>query len=269
MSPPYPIKTFLQGLADLLYGIWPQPLPAKDRLDRCKIISHRGEFDNCHIYENSLPAFDRVMAQGVWGIELDIRWTKDLHPLVFHDRTLMRLFHDEYAIADLTWPEIRRAYPTIPSLAEVLDRYGKRLHLMIEIKEEGYPDPGYQNRVLRNLFASLEPAADFHFISLQPDMFKQISFVPPGTFLPIAEFNTRRFSDLARRREYRGITGHYLLLTTEYVKKHQECGQMVGTGFIRSRNCLYREVNRGIEWIFTNHAVKLQSILDTARARFP
>ena len=137
---------------------------------------------------------------------------------------------------------------------------------MVEIKEEAYPDPAYQNRILKDLFSSLEPAVDFHLISLQPDMFRSIDFVSPGAFLPVAELNVHRLSDIAIQEQYRGITGHYLLLTAGYLEKHQDIGQMVGTGFIRSKNCLYRELNRGIEWIFTNHAVKLQSILDAARA---
>lgn len=260
------MKAAIQRIVDLFYGIWPRPLPGKDPLDRCKIISHRGEYDNRTIYENSLSAFDTIRDHGVWGIELDIRWTKDLHPIVFHDRNLNRLFHDDHAIGDLTWPEIRKAYPTIPSLEEVLHRYGKNLHLMVEIKEEAYPDPAYQNRILKDLFSSLEPAVDFHLISLQPDMFRSIDFVSPGAFLPVAELNVHRLSDIAIQEQYRGITGHYLLLTAGYLEKHQDIGQMVGTGFIRSKNCLYRELNRGIEWIFTNHAVKLQSILDAARA---
>ena len=30
--------------------------------------------------------------------------------------------------------------------------------------------------------------------------------------------------------------------------------------FIGSRFCLYRELNRGVDWIFTNHALKLEAI---------
>ena len=36
----------------------------------------------------------------------------------------------------------------------------------------------------------------------------------------------------------------------------------MGTGFIHSRNALFRELNRGIEWIFSNRAVHIQGIVD-------
>ena len=32
------------------------------------------------------------------------------------------------------------------------------------------------------------------------------------------------------------------------------------TGFISSKNCLFRELNRSVDWIFSNDAVKIQKI---------
>ena len=44
--------------------------------------------------------------------------------------------------------------------------------------------------------------------------------------------------------------------------RHAAQGQRLGTGFPASKNCLFRELNRGIEWVFTNNAVALQRIID-------
>ena len=38
--------------------------------------------------------------------------------------------------------------------------------------------------------------------------------------------------------------------------------EAVATGFVKSRNCLYREMNRGMAWIFSNDAVAMQRLLD-------
>jgi len=245
------------------YANLPQQLPEKRLLQNCKIISHRGEHDNINVLENTLAAFDLIKEKGIWGIELDIRWTKDLLPVVFHDKNLKRLFKSDLELSKITWDDLKIKFPAVPSLSEVIIRYGGKMHLMVEIKEEVYPDPVYQNSLLQELFSSLEPAKDFHFISLSPDMFKLIDFVPATTFLPIAQLNVRQLSEISIQENYGGILGHYLFLTKSYLIKHKMQNQMVGTAYIKSRNSLFRERNRGVEWVFSNNAIKIQSIRDS------
>jgi glycerophosphoryl diester phosphodiesterase len=248
---------------DSVYEKIPQPVPDIKQLRQCKIISHRGEHDNRSVFENTIAAFDRVNAAGVWGIELDIRWTKDLMPVVFHDAGLKRVFGSDININQVTLTELNMHCRLIPALFEVIQKYGKKMHLMVEIKREIYPEPEHQNNVLKALFRSLAPKEDFHFISLRPEMFKLIDFVPSSTFVPSARLNLKQLSDLALTNHYHGIAGHYVLITDALLKKHHLQKQCVGTGYIGSKNCLFRELNRGVEWIFTNHAVKLQAICDS------
>jgi glycerophosphoryl diester phosphodiesterase len=143
----------------------------------------------------------------------------------------------------------------------VAAKYGKKMHLMVEIKEEIYPDPDRQNTIFKDCFAALEPGADYHLMSLTPKMFDLITFVPPSTLIPIAMLDMSRFSELALDKEYGGVAGHYLLLTDAILKKHRQKGQRAGTGYPASKNCLFREVNRGVEWIFSNNAGELREIV--------
>jgi glycerophosphoryl diester phosphodiesterase len=254
-------SSFLKNV-DAIYQQRKHPRPAADRLQRCKIVSHRGEHDNLTVFENTLAAFEKVKAHGIWGLELDIRWTQDLRPVVIHDPDTRRLFHIRQRIDQLPCARLKESFSVIPTLEEVVQRYGRRLHLMIEIKAEPYPDPVRQNRVLKEHLAQLAPGEDYHLISLAPRMFDFFDFAPPASQLPIAELNIRRFSDLAVRKNFGGLLGHYLLLTNRMLKKHRAIGQNVGTGFVNSKNCLFREMNRHVEWIFSNNAVELQSILN-------
>ena len=247
---------------DCFYKRLPQKHPDKKRLQDCKIISHRGEHDNRKVFENTLAAFDLIKEKGIWGIELDIRWTKDLLPVVFHDKNLKRLFKSDLELSKITRSDLKTKFP-VPSLSEVIIRYGGKLHLMVEIKEEVYPDQAYQNSLLKDLFSSLEPEKDFHFISLSPDMFKLIDFVPATTFLPIAELNVRQLSEISIQENYGGLLGHYLFLTKSYLIKHKMQNQMVGTAYIKSRNSLFRELNRGVDWIFSNNAIEIQTICNS------
>jgi glycerophosphoryl diester phosphodiesterase len=255
-------KRLLQSI-DFFYAKWPQPPSHKDRLKHCTIISHRGEHDNKDVFENTLSAFDQARDAGVGGIEFDIRWTKDLHPVVFHDTNLQRVFGSELELNKATLDELKAHCGLIPSLEEVIQKYGKKLHLMVEIKKEVYPDPSYQNMVLKDLFHGLSPQKDFHFISLQPEMFQTINFVPTSAFLPSARFNIKALSKLALNKNYGGIAGHYFILTNRILRKHHMNGQSIGTGYICSKNSLIRELNRGVKWIFSNNAVELQGILNS------
>ena len=247
--------------ADQLYSIYPQPFPDKKRLMDCRIISHRGEHDNRSVFENTLKAFDKALESGIFGIEFDLRWTKDLIPVVFHDRDTTRLFKKNLNINETFFSDLKSSIPEIPSLAETILRYGKKLHLMVEMKQEFYPEPAYQTGVLKDLFSALEPVKDYHLISLSPGIFDIIDFVSEIAFLPVARFNAGRISEIALKNNYGGIAGHYLLISDSVFKKHTDKNQKIGTGFIGSRNSLFRELNRGAEWIFSNDAAKLQAIV--------
>ena len=128
MIPPRIEKLFCK-VAGGLFAALPRALPNKEKLGKCRIVSHRGEHDNRQILENTLAAFDRVRDRGVRGIELDVRWTRDLQPIVFHDANFQRMFGSTSMVNSMTMAEIRSEYPLVPSLEEVI------LNLMINARD--------------------------------------------------------------------------------------------------------------------------------------
>lgn len=265
MQRPAWVDRMFHRVVDGLYGAWPRPVPDAGALKRCRLVSHRGEHDNRRILENTLAAFDRALAQGVWGIEFDLRWTRDLHPVVHHDGDLARIFGDPRRIRDLTLARLRADFPEVPTLAEVISRYGGRMHLMMEVKAEPYPDPIEQNRVLSALFSPLRPKDDFHLLALAPEIFNATTFTDPNTFLLIGETRLPAYSRLALAKGFGGVCSHYLFMTERYKRRHHGAGQGVGTGYPASKNALYRELNRGVDWIFSNCAGALQRIRNDLR----
>lgn len=253
------IERLLQRLANAAMRGWPRPVPPPHLLEACRIIAHRGEHDNRSRIENTLPAFDAAADAGIWGIEMDIRWTSDRVPLVCHDPDTRRLFGRDTWIAHTPLDRIKRSFPSIPTLREVVARYGGRLHLMLEIKQEPYPQPGDQARTMQRVLRDLAPGADYHLMSLYPNMFACFEWVPPKAFLPIARVRINRFSRLATRRGWGGLAGHYLLATNGLLTHHHRLGQGLGTGFVDSLRTLHREVARGVDWIFSNRAAALQA----------
>lgn len=259
------VKAALQSVAmaavDGIMAVLPRRTPDDATLRNCKLISHRGEHDNRTVLENTLTAFDIARQAGVWGIECDIRWTRDLEPVICHDPGTGRVFGRDLEVAATTLDELRAAVPGVPTLEEVVQRYAGHVHLMLEIKALDATRLAAQQDRLQSLLAGLRPAADFHFLALDPSLFRIAAFAGPSALLPVAEFNLQQLSELALARGWAGVSGHYLLLGDTLLGRHAAAGQRVGTGFPRSRRCLYREIQRGVEWIFSNHAAYLQSLL--------
>ncbi|MFT5217966.1 MAG: glycerophosphoryl diester phosphodiesterase [Planctomycetota bacterium] len=254
------LEQFVQRIADLVFMLLPRSRPTRQALLDCKIVSHRGEHDNKRVLENTILAFDRVQEIGTWGIELDLRWTKDAQAVVHHDSNTRRVFKQDIEISQVTLVELQRRIADIPTLAQVIWRYGSRMHLMVELKRGDNLDPAQKMAHLQPLFAGLTPGVDFHFISLYSDLFELVKFAPQEALLPIAELNISSSSAQTLKSGLAGIGGQYLLLSNKMIRDHHRCNQKVGSGFSASRFCFYRELNRGVDWIFTNDAVRLQKI---------
>lgn len=262
------MPTWLDNLvlrtADTTFAALPRRAPAHDRLRRCRIIAHRGEHDNRSLIENTLPAFDALLDSGVWGLETDVRWTRDLEPVLIHDADTARLFGATGRIADLSLHELKRRFPAIPTLEEAVARYGGHLHLMLELKAEPYPDPARQNRRMQEVLAPLRPGSDYHLMSLAPLLFDYLESAPRSALIAIARANVRAMSRISLTQGYAGLAGPYLFMSGPLIRRHLAAGQRVGVGFPRSCRSLYREVTRGVDWIFSNDALAMQGLLKRA-----
>jgi len=254
------LEQVAQRLADVCFLLIPRRRPSRQVLLDCKIISHRGEHDNRQVKENTLAAFARVADAGGWGIEFDVRWTRDLQPVVIHDPGTARVFGIDLEVAAVDLRELRQQVPEIPTLEEVVDCFGGNTHLMVELKSDELGAVASRADRLREIFATLTAMEDYHFLALQIDLFKLVEFSGDKACLPVAELNLGNFSHDALTHELGGVCGQYLLLNQGLIRRHHREGQKLGTGFIASRFCLYRELNRGVDWVFTNHALKLEAI---------
>jgi glycerophosphoryl diester phosphodiesterase len=252
------IENTLMRLADALFGRRRYPAPDRRRLQECKIIAHRGSHDNRLVLENTLTAFYRAAEAGVWGIEMDIRWTRDRIPVIYHDPDLNRLYGRPEAIATYSLNELQRRYPAIPSLADVISRLGKKIHLMIEVKRQSWPNVRVQEKCLEEVLQPLEPVRDYHLLTLDPMLLQPFTRIPGRARVAVAEGWPGFSSRWVRQHGWGGLCGHYLLVGATMMRHHHQKHQRVGTGYIATANCLFRELNRGVDWIFSNHAQALQ-----------
>lgn len=106
-----------------------------------ELWAHRGSHDGAVPLENTLPAFERALAERPGGVELDVHISADGVPLVFHDETTKRLAKGgvNHVIAQ-TPAQILQALELIdggsmPTLAAVLDLLAGHLPVNVEIKD--------------------------------------------------------------------------------------------------------------------------------------
>ncbi len=100
--------------------------------------AHRGLHDD-KIPENSMAAFRRAVDMG-FGIELDVRLSKDGELVVFHDDTLERMIGYRGSTLDYTAKELSEmrlldSDQGVPLLSEVLELVDGQVPLLVEIKE--------------------------------------------------------------------------------------------------------------------------------------
>ena len=129
----------------VLFALWLFLIAPKNREQmkkyKCLHYAHRG-LHNSERAENSMSAF-KAAVEGGYGIELDIRLSKDGQLVIFHDDTLDRVCGREGKVIDFTAEELAEfklcgTDDGIPLFSDFLKMVDGRVPLLVEIKE----DPG-------------------------------------------------------------------------------------------------------------------------------
>lgn len=208
-------QSALPTLAQVQTLLRPQPATAKPLL-----LGHRGHrLPRWGEVENTLQAFDRALAAGCDGLELDLRLTADGRVVVHHDAALGQ-GAGAVAIAEASLRALRRLHPGLATLDQVLRRYRDRAWLDLELKA---PEAAAaMAELLRRwpprqggVVSSFEPAALAHLTAL-------------GLELPLC-LNLRRPRRL-RRLPAAGvawIAPHQASCTAWYVRRLRAAGWRV------------------------------------------
>ena len=100
------------------------------------VIAHRG----FHMFspENTLKSYEAAVKSNL-AIELDVRMTKDLKLVCFHDKYTKRILNipgkiNLFDLATLKNYKIMGTSETVPTLEEALDLINKKVEILVEIK---------------------------------------------------------------------------------------------------------------------------------------
>lgn len=100
-------------------------------MSKVKIIGHRGASDHT---ENTIPSFESAIAQGVDGIELDVRLSGDDQLVVVHSSVV-----GESAVKSTAYDDFKTLADgyEVPLFEDVLKQFGRKTSLDIELKHAG------------------------------------------------------------------------------------------------------------------------------------
>ena len=105
-------------------------------------IGHRGA--RAYEPENTLRSFKRAIELGVDAVELDVRKTKDNEIVVIHNSDVDKTTDGSGSVSDFTLEEIKQFVTEkgekVPTLEEVLEFVGKRVKILVELKETGFEE---------------------------------------------------------------------------------------------------------------------------------
>lgn len=249
-----PLLEFAQTACDRLFELkrYPEPVlqwAGDHSLNRPKIVAHRGAWNLLDQPENSMAAFLEAQRLGAWGIEFDVRFSKDRVAVVCHDSDLKRCFNRNEKLSDLNADLLPADLCRLESVLEL-----ENLHFMIEIKQ---PLSQPEVDVLHEKLKDLTPVQDFHLLALHPDIVRVTPQLPARAWVLVGELRTSHLIDEALRQNLGGVAGHYALLTDGKIERLHKASQSVGCGFITSKNLFNREWTRKVDWVFTNSLANL------------
>ena len=143
------------------------------------VFGHRGAREAAP--ENTMAAFQKALAMGADGIELDVMLSSDGVPVVCHDFSLERTTNGhgkvtEHALAELRALDAGSHFSRefqgepIPTLEDVLDAFGDSLRINVELKSISRRDDGLEAKasdlVIRRGLTSTVVFSSFNPLSL-------------------------------------------------------------------------------------------------------
>ncbi|MDY6872884.1 MAG: glycerophosphodiester phosphodiesterase family protein [Chloroflexota bacterium] len=229
-----------------------------------KIYAHRGASSQAP--ENTLAAFQLAFEQGADGIELDVMLSKDQQLVVIHDDTVDRTTDGTGRVSDLTLAELKRLDAgegePIPTLAEVLDRFGGQFPINIELKNYS------------SLFDSLPLAvagmvrdyglADSILVSsFNPFNFPRFHRVLPDVPRGILIFPGRAQNFLYRLFRYEAFHPYFKDVDEALVKAVHARSQQINVWTVDEAADIRHLAKLGVDAIITNVPQRARTVLES------
>ena len=247
------------------------------------VIGHRGYSSLAP--ENTFAAFRLILEHGIEGVELDVHRCATGEIVVAHDETLQRTAGVPLTLRDAPYGQIREhdvgrwfgeefAGERVPLLEEILELFGDRVFLDIEIKHYathfGHAQEGSVEAETVRLLRKHGLAGRCIVSSFDPFVVRRVRLLAPE--IPVAAIyaDTPDLPRLLRRggaRFYSGATvmkPNHASATPRHVRFHQRRGRLVMPWTVDDVELARVLAARGVDAVITNRPGEIRDGLERA-----
>ena len=240
-----------------------------NQLSKPLVIAHRGA--SAHRPENTLTAFELAVALRADMIETDLHRTSDGAIVITHDEDLCGL-GGVGEIAGATLAEIRAldagGGERVPTLDEILDRFGPQIPFNLELKRATETDyEGLEAQALaavsargllaRTLWSSFYDSVLGRLRVLAPDA--RVALLISGRY-PI------RILERARELGAEAINPEASIVSAARVDEAHAAGLAVYVFTVDDLGEMQRLLALGVDGLFTNYPDRMRALVDSGAA---
>ena len=237
-------------------------------------IAHRGASRAAP--ENTLTAFRKAVELGADSIEFDVRLSGDGVPVVIHNATVDATTDGKGAVAEMDLSKLRtldaggwfdRAFERerIPTLEEVLEHFGRRTKLNLELKEERVLNRALVPAVV-NLLEQRELDQEVLVSCFNPYLLRQVRRLTPTVPLAVlyakSPLPLRLLANLFLGEHPDAIHPHHTMVNAPVVAHAHALGLRVHAWTVDERERMEALTNAGVDGIITNRPGLLRKVLE-------
>jgi glycerophosphoryl diester phosphodiesterase len=248
-------------------------------LPKTLVCGHRGA--SGYAPENTFAAFQKALEQGASWVEFDVQLSADGVPIILHDDTLERTTDKggsrrptELTLAELkeldagAWFSPEYKGEKIPTLDEVLVKFGSKLGLNIEIKSK----VGFEtdNKIEEKIAEAVKRFGLYDTVVVSSfDPLRLAALHAYDSEIPIGALYTGRAQDyppgfdafkLPEITGAKAMHPHFKVIDAAYVEKTRSLGLAVNTWTVNEPEDMQRLVGLGINMIITNYPDRLKAV---------
>ena len=253
-----------------------------------QVIGHRGTRGADRPPENTMAAFRYSANMGV-GFELDTQLSRSGEMVVIHDYTVDRTTGGKGKVAELTLAQLKEldagsyinpkfAGEKIPTLAEVLDEFGGKVKIDIEIKFKGPEEEANTvARAVSDLVEKRNLAGGVFITAFNPYVLKAFTQINPKLFRGqlYSDFETSDIpwyqkvvlSNLLLNGEADPdiLAVDHKLVDADYVTTYRGYGYRIFTWTVNEKKRMRELLELGVDGIITDNPAELLQLKNELR----